>query len=134
MAVNPYRSPSYFWRVFLLSAFFFILGCAPVEERGGISSAQARRLGGVTVPTNFSTVWVCLSFKKQYSKYINFQYHIIQARIRIRKGIRFRPDLTILEEKILEIRKERIKELRRYRQSIKEQWGILREKEKRVRH
>jgi hypothetical protein len=52
MAVNPYRSPSYFWRVFLLSAFFFILGCAPVEERGGISSAQAIRLGGVTVPAD----------------------------------------------------------------------------------
>jgi hypothetical protein len=52
LLVNPYRSPSYFWRVFLLSAFFFILGCAPVEERGGISSAQAIRLGGVTVPTD----------------------------------------------------------------------------------
>ncbi len=50
---NPYRNPSYFWRIFLLSAFFFILGCAPVE-RAGISSAQARRLGGVTVPTNLS--------------------------------------------------------------------------------
>jgi hypothetical protein len=54
MTVYPYRSPSYFWRVFLLSAFFFILGCAPVDKRGGISSAQARRLGGITVPTNFS--------------------------------------------------------------------------------
>jgi hypothetical protein len=52
MAVNPYRNPPYFWRVFLLSAFFFILGCAPVEERAGISSARARRLGGVTVPTD----------------------------------------------------------------------------------
>ncbi len=54
MAVNPYRNPSYFWRIFLLSAFFFILGCAPVDKRGGISSAQAIRLGGVTVPTDLS--------------------------------------------------------------------------------